>query len=60
MDNSKRRKMKEVPTTTITCGDLGYSNTLTLYLGEFHLYFSYKTIVAYYDHQDGLVCSENI
>lgn len=26
---------------------------------QFTLYYSYKTIVAYYDHQDGLVCSTN-
>ena len=26
----------------------------------FTLYYSYKTIVAYYDHVDGLVCSKNV
>lgn len=34
-------------------------NTILLDLGTIRLYYSYKTIVAYYDHEDGLVCSEN-
>ena len=27
---------------------------------SFRLYYSYKTIVAYYEHQDGLVVSKNV
>lgn len=36
------------------------AHTLCVDFEMFTLYYSYKTIVAYYDHQDGLVCSENV
>ena len=35
-------------------------NTIRLDLSSLTLYYSYKTIVAYYDHQDGLVISDNV
>ena len=34
-------------------------NTLRIDLGSLVLYYSYETIVAYYDYQDGLVVCEN-
>lgn len=36
------------------------AHTLQVDFGNFCLYYSYKTIVAYYDLQDGLVCCENV
>lgn len=36
------------------------AHTLCVDFDSFRLYYSYKTIVAYYDTQDGLVCSENV
>lgn len=36
------------------------AHTLRVDLGEIEFYYSYETIVAYYDHQDRLVCSENV
>lgn len=36
------------------------AHTLCVDFDNFRLYYSYKTIVAYYDLQDGLVCSENV
>lgn len=36
------------------------AHTLCVDFDNFRLYYSYKTIVAYYDVQDGLVCSENV
>lgn len=35
------------------------AHTLKVDMGTFELYYSYETIVAYYDSQDGLVCSIN-
>lgn len=35
------------------------AHTLKVDMGTFELYYSYETIVAYYDSQDGLVCSVN-
>lgn len=35
------------------------AHTLCVDLGDLELYYSYKTIVAYRDTQDGLVCSVN-
>ena len=44
-------------------GDYSSSNygahTLQVDLGKLTLYFSYQTVVAYQDIQDGLVCSVN-
>jgi len=28
-------------------------------LGEIEFYYSYDTLVAYYDHQDGIICIKN-
>jgi len=36
------------------------AHTLKVSFEQFDLYYSYQTIVAYYDHQDGLVCSKNV
>ena len=36
------------------------AHTLCVDFDNFRLFYSYKTIVAYYDVQDGLVCSENV
>lgn len=36
------------------------AHTLLVDLGEIEFYYSYKTIVAYQDVQDGLVVSENV
>lgn len=36
------------------------AHSLCVDFENFRLYYSYKTIVAYYDWQDGLVVSENI
>jgi hypothetical protein len=36
------------------------AHTLMVDLDSIRLYYSYKTIVAYYDIQDGLVCCENV
>lgn len=36
------------------------AHTLRVDFESFRLYYSYQTIVAYYDGVDGLVCSENI
>ena len=35
-------------------------NSLVMDLGDINIYYSYKTIVAYSDGKDGLVCSENV
>lgn len=35
-------------------------NSLMVDLGEIDLYYSYETIVAYRDAQEGLVCCENV
>lgn len=35
-------------------------NSLCVDLGEIEIFYSYKTIVAYRDACDGLVCSENV
>lgn len=35
-------------------------NSLSVDLGEIEIFYSYKTIVAYRDIQDGLVCSKNV
>ena len=35
-------------------------NTLKVYIGTLTLYYSYKTIVAYHDYEDGLTVCENI
>jgi hypothetical protein len=35
------------------------AHTLRVCLGNMTIYYSYETIVAYDDNQDGLVCSEN-
>ena len=35
------------------------SHTLKVDMGNFNLYYSYETIVAYSDVKDGLVCIEN-
>lgn len=34
-------------------------NTLMVTVGGLRLYYSYRTIVAYYDYQDGLVVCQN-
>lgn len=36
------------------------AHTLQVDFETFRLYYSYQTIVAYYDGVDGLVCSENV
>ena len=36
------------------------AHTLCVDFDNFRLYYSYETIVAYYDLQDGLVCSTNV
>ena len=36
------------------------AHTLKVDFENFTLYYSYKTIVAYYDPTDGLVCCENV
>ena len=36
------------------------AHSLQVDFENFRLYYSYKTIVAYYDHTDGLVCSVNV
>jgi len=36
------------------------AHTLLVDMGSFVLYYSYETIVAYSDSQDGLVCSVNV
>ena len=36
------------------------AHTLCVDFDSFRLYYSYKTIVAFYDLQDGLVCCENV
>lgn len=36
------------------------AHTLKVCFEQFDLYYSYETIVAYYEHQDGLVCSKNV
>lgn len=36
------------------------AHTLQVSFDKFILYYSYKTIVAYYDDTDGLVCCENV
>ena len=41
-------------------GDNYGEHTLQLEFENFRLYYSYKTIVAYHDHQEGLVCCENV
>ena len=55
--------MQTVPTIT-SYGDYSSSNygahSLQVDLGRLTLMFSYKTIVAYQDYEQGLVCSENI
>lgn len=35
-------------------------NSLMVDLGGFRLYYSYNTIVAYYDYQDGLTVAKNV
>ena len=35
------------------------AHTLKVELGSITLYYSYKTIIAYHDNQDGLIVSEN-
>lgn len=35
------------------------AHTLVMDLGDLEIFYSYKTIVAYQDIQDGLVCSVN-
>ena len=35
------------------------AHTLKVDLGNMNIYYSYETIVAYSDVQDGLVCSQN-
>ena len=36
------------------------AHTLRVDLPTIRLYYSYQTIVAYYDGQDGLICSDNV
>lgn len=41
-------------------GDNYGAHTLMIEMDSFRIYYSYETIVAYSDIQDGLVCSKNI
>lgn len=40
-------------------GDNYGVHSLMVNMGEFNLYYSYETIVAYYDDEDGLVVTQN-
>lgn len=35
-------------------------HSLMIHLGSLDVYYSYDTIIAYWDQQDGLVCSQNV
>ena len=35
-------------------------HTLNINMGKIEFYYSYETIVAYWDKKDGLVCSKNV